>query len=127
MVCLAKSMQQAFDTTKPYADPLPRFKPLVQRRRGDVFVQEIGTVVFRLMLPGALLSLVICFALGLFSGAPATIFLNPMSILGLGAILAAIFGVVYVAVAEKLKELDNWRYVRSFEDIASYRPLEGVV
>lgn len=113
--------------TDLYADPPSNFKPLVKRRSGDVFVQETDTVFLRLLFPGAVISLIICFELGFSSGAPAAIFMNPISIIGLGAVLAAIFAVFYVAVQNKVNELDNWRYIRSFENIASYRPLEGVI
>ena len=99
----------------------------MKRQRGDLFVQDMNMLFCQRLWPGALLFASICLVLGLCSGAPAALFLNPMSILGLAVILAAFWALVSAAVQKKLNERDNWRYVRSFEDIASYRPLERVV
>ena len=76
-----------------------------------------------------MIAFAICFGLVLIPKPQAlnTLFLNPITVIGGGAIIAGIISGVSWVVQTKLNELNNWRYVRSFEDVVSSRPPEGVV
>ena len=77
----------------------------------------------RLLFPGSLLSAGFLIILAIILPKPGGFVVNPVFIILLGAVIAGALArsITYLA------ELADWKYIRSFEDMASRRPPEGVV
>lgn len=110
------------------ADSLPDFTPLKSRDHDIIFLEDVMTQVFSYN-PTLLACIIVSglFIVGATHYSGFVFCLNPLVIIPSGFGLLAMFAGLYTLFASIWNKQKEWKYVRSFEDLAARQKLEKVI